>query len=262
MASPQTQKLREKQRQRTAGFLSLTLVLILLLTLYYIRIYFDTYQPVYEFGQETSFGEDEFGSGSQPVPIEEIISEAQNAADESPKLAEEVLETFEPNDSRDTPLPEPNPEEKEEELEESPQSNQDPSDKKVQSPDAQANNEGQGDDPDKEGDKGKETGINQEGLYEGAGGSGGPSLNVSGWRWSQKPQVDDQSDVTGRIVFEVKVDEFGDFQTVITKSTTIADPVIVNKYKDAVFKSILEPDESGRPAPISQGTVTFVLKAK
>lgn len=120
-----------------------------------------------------------------------------------------------------------------------------------------------GDDADGVGDKGAKTGSLFAKTYKGEGGGGGTAvgLNLSGWAWSRRPVVDDNSDATGDITFKITVDRNGRVRSIITQNTTVTDYSVVNKYKNAVrdltfvSKSDNVPDES-------VGTITFKIRSR
>jgi hypothetical protein len=89
---------------------------------------------------------------------------------------------------------------------------------------------------------------------------GGSSLQMTGWKWDEPPTPDDKSEATGKIVFEVKVDETGEIVGIKTLERTV-DPSIVEKYKKAVEKlTFSKTRDNQNPAETSTGRITFVLK--
>lgn len=119
-----------------------------------------------------------------------------------------------------------------------------------------------GDDRAGVGDKGNPNGkIDAKGLYGTPGGTGsGVAFDVSGWSMSGRPNVNDDSDETGKIVFQLKVDQSGDIISVRTVQTTVS-PTVVDLYKKAVQRLRLVPKSSVTP-PVSMGTITFIIKSK
>lgn len=119
-----------------------------------------------------------------------------------------------------------------------------------------------GDDRSGVGDKGNPDGnINAKQFYGSPGGTGtGVSLNISGWGLGSRPQVNDDSDETGKIVFQLKVDDRGDIMNVRVLETTVS-AAVVEVYKRAVQRVRLVPKSSATP-PISTGTITFIIKSK
>jgi hypothetical protein len=83
---------------------------------------------------------------------------------------------------------------------------------------------------------------------------------MTGWKWDEPPTPDDKSEATGKIVFEVKVDETGEIVGIKTLERTV-DPSIVEKYKKAVEKlTFSKTRDNQNPAETSTGRITFVLK--
>ncbi|MBC8152830.1 MAG: hypothetical protein H7Z72_07965 [Bacteroidetes bacterium] len=119
-----------------------------------------------------------------------------------------------------------------------------------------------GDDRSGVGDKGNPGGkIDATGLYGKPGGMGsGVNFAVEGWSMSGRPNVNDDSDETGKIVFELTVNQSGDITNVRTKQTTVS-PSVVDVYKKAVQRLRLVPKSSVTP-PTSKGTITFIIKSK
>ncbi|MFN4147468.1 MAG: energy transducer TonB [Runella sp.] len=119
-----------------------------------------------------------------------------------------------------------------------------------------------GDKPGTVGDQGNPQGkIDAGSLYGKPGGaSTGIALNVSGWGMGARPQVNDDSDESGRIVFELTVDDTGDITNARVKETTVSQSV-VDVYRRAVLKMKLQRKSENVP-PISKGTITFIIKSR
>jgi outer membrane biosynthesis protein TonB len=119
-----------------------------------------------------------------------------------------------------------------------------------------------GDKPGTVGDQGNPNGkIDAGSLYGKPGGSAqGVALNVSGWGMGSRPQVNDDSDESGKIVFELKVDDSGDIISVKVKESTVSQSV-VELYKRAVSRMKLIPKSENVPA-VSTGTLTYIIKSK
>ncbi|MFN8355888.1 MAG: hypothetical protein U0Y10_15635 [Spirosomataceae bacterium] len=128
-----------------------------------------------------------------------------------------------------------------------------------------------GDDKSGVGDKGNPEGkLDAKALYgkpgTGKGGNGngngtGASIAISGWTWSSKPVVNDDSDESGKIVFQVKLDEQGDIISVRIVEKTVSQSV-AEVYKRAVEKINFVPTTSGERSATSTGTIVFIIKAK
>lgn len=119
-----------------------------------------------------------------------------------------------------------------------------------------------GDKPGTVGDQGNPKGsIDASSLYGKPGGAKtGLALNVSGWGMGTRPQVNDDSDESGRIVFEITVDDTGDIVNVRVKESTVSQSV-VDVYKRAVSRMKLVPKSENVPAT-SKGTITFNIKSR
>lgn len=121
----------------------------------------------------------------------------------------------------------------------------------------------QGDDVDVEGDKGDEKGsIDSRALYGSQGGGGGPLLELSGWTWDFEPNPRDTSNENGKIVFEIKIDDRGEIISVRTLEKAVS-PEIERIYKQEVESLTFSPMSSNtRPAPVSTGKITFIIRSK
>jgi hypothetical protein len=119
-----------------------------------------------------------------------------------------------------------------------------------------------GDDASGVGDKGNPNGkIDAKSLYGTPGGaSSGVAFDVSGWAMAGRPSVNDDSDETGKIVFEIKVDGSGDIVNVRTRQTTVS-PSVVDVYRKAVQRLRLRP-KGGATPPTATGTITFIITSK
>ncbi len=110
------------------------------------------------------------------------------------------------------------------------------------------------------GDQGDPRGtLDGKSLYgnPGAGGTGGASVNISGWNKKNFTLPKDDSDETGKIVFKVTVDDRGDVISIIPTQTTVS-PSVTNFYKNYIQKklgSYLTPQ--GTPPPRATGTITI-----
>ncbi len=119
-----------------------------------------------------------------------------------------------------------------------------------------------GDDASGVGDKGNPAGkLNAKEFYGTPGGAPtGVAFDVSGWSLASRPNVNDDSDETGKIVFKITVDGDGEIINVRTQQTTVS-PSIVEVYRKAVQRLRLRP-KGGATPPTATGTITFIIKAK
>lgn len=126
-----------------------------------------------------------------------------------------------------------------------------------------------GDRPGKVGDQGDTRGtVDAKALYgnpghggEGPGGSGGTKLDLVGWMWDTKPVVKDESDETGKIVFEIKIDSDGNLVTVRTLEKTVS-PSVVQYYEREIRKLTFTKTSAGAAPPFSTGKITIIIKSK
>ncbi|GAB3921823.1 hypothetical protein [Larkinella terrae] len=118
-----------------------------------------------------------------------------------------------------------------------------------------------GDDASGVGDKGNPDGnINAKQFYGTPGGTGsGVSLNIAGWRLGSTRLATDNSGESGKIVFEIKVDDKGDVIFVRTKESRVS-PTVTEFYKQQVYKLQLVPKGSAAPA-LSTGTYTINIRS-
>ncbi len=257
------QETKERQRQTIALLLSITISLCTILILYLIKINFFEYPPAdFEYGMQVSYGTDDAGSGESAVPIQDFINTENNADNQNDQSSTENVESAEESPISETKVNTNKIENTKPSNKPNNEQNQSPP-KKVTKTDDKPAKDGQGNDPNQTGNKGKENGINQQGLYEGNGGNGGSSLSLSGWRWEAEPIVQENSNVEGTIIFDVLADANGEFIYVKPRypGTTVTDRDLIEKYRKAVLTAILVSDGS-KTASQARGIVTYVLKSK
>lgn len=89
------------------------------------------------------------------------------------------------------------------------------------------------------------------------GGTGGASVSIRGWNRKNLSLPKDNSSETGRIVFDVTIDDRGDVIRLVTKSSTVS-PSVTKYYSDYIKKNLgrfLSPQ--GNPPPTSSGTISI-----
>jgi len=125
-----------------------------------------------------------------------------------------------------------------------------------------AANANQGDKDNALGDQGDKDGtVDSRALYGTSGGGGGSTLNMSGWMWDTKPKPKDSSSESGKLVFQVVIDDKGNIVKVITKESSVS-PSLEKVYKDEVMKLTFSKTAGSSVASSSTGTITFVIKAR
>ncbi len=108
------------------------------------------------------------------------------------------------------------------------------------------------------GNQGSREGDNMSTNY-GEGGSGNGSLRLPARQFVSRPKINDNSQITGTIVVEIKVDKAGNILDARAgKGTTISDLNLRHKCEDAVRNSHLNPTEKGED--IQSGKVVFKFK--
>jgi periplasmic protein TonB len=123
-----------------------------------------------------------------------------------------------------------------------------------------------GDKTGKVGDQGNPEGkLDAKALYGtpgGGSGGSGPAYNIRGWAPDTRPSVNDGSDESGKIVFQVKIDDEGRIISVVPIEKTVG-PAVVAFYKREVEKLTFSPTADNTvPAPISTGTITFIIRSR
>ena len=90
-------------------------------------------------------------------------------------------------------------------------------------------------------------------------GSKGSSLEMQGWVWDIEPKPIDNSRESGKIVFEIIVDYYGEIVGLKTIETTLS-PNIENIYREEILKLTFSPTNNNNPAELSKGKITFLIK--
>lgn len=93
------------------------------------------------------------------------------------------------------------------------------------------------------------------------GSSEGASLALAGWIWDFKPVPHDTSDEIGKIVYRIVVDQDGYLVKIETVISTVSQSV-ERKYRQAVEKLTFSKTSDYTPAALSNGTLTFIIKAR
>ena len=101
------------------------------------------------------------------------------------------------------------------------------------------------------------------GIYEGnpGKGKGGSSLDMAGWRWDSRPNVNDQSDEEGKIVFQIKVDGDGTIVSVNVLEKTVS-PALVSKYRKEVEELTFSRTAGGSDGEGATGRITFIITSR
>jgi outer membrane biosynthesis protein TonB len=250
--------------------------------------------PLPEFGIELNFGTSDQGTGdTQPETTPAEAEEEEDALPDTPEeVAEEQLEETtenveeiaEPTEAIEDEIIPVTEQETEDPVEASEEvtpkevvveKKEDPKPPKVLYPgkkDGAAGTEGdsktaadanQGDKTDAEGDQGDKDGsVDARALYGKQGGGGGGSmLEMAGWMWDDEPDPEESTDQSGKIVFEVLIDDIGNVTSVKAISYTVS-ASLVRVYQAEVERLTFSKTSTGPAPPSSKGKITFVIKAK
>lgn len=287
----------EKKNKRVGMIISLSVHALLIFLFAFLMAWREPNPPLPEYGIELNFGLDEAGTGdTQPltpvVPSENIeeaapeeeSSDVQEDEDIPAETPEEVVEetndeteTFVDDQSQDVVEESEKVQESEQQITEVPEKPVEETQKPEENkPENETNNEGaqgvegeatepeavnQGDKTDQTGDQGHEEGkVDERALYGTPGGGGGSNLEMAGWMWDFKPNPKDTSDESGRIVFEIKIDDRGEIISIRTLEKTVS-PTVEQIYRSEVEKLTFSKTDNLPPAPQSVGRITFIIKS-
>ncbi len=231
--------------------------------------------PLPEYGIELNFGLDNTGSGQAPQPKPTPVVEKKQLQEVEETEVEEITETkaaevvekVTPVETETQPKPSPDviekvQESKKEVIKKTEEKAVQPK-QTVEAPAKQTSASNEGNDEKKTGDKGKEEGtIDARAIYGAKGSSQGASLQMEGWNWDYIPRPEDSSNDNGKIVFQITIDDQGEVIGVKTLEKTVS-PEIERLYKEAVERvSFSRTADNIRPAPMSNGKITFIIKSK
>lgn len=126
-----------------------------------------------------------------------------------------------------------------------------------------AESRSQGDNTDVPGDKGNKEGtVDARALYGTPGGGGGASLDLAGWAWEEVPRPKDTSNESGRLVFEITVDDNGEVIGIRTLERGVS-AAVEAVYRQEVAKLYFRRSPPDSPAPPrSVGKITFIIKSR
>lgn len=250
--------------------------------------------PLPEFGIELNFGTSDQGTGDvQPETTPAEAEEEEDALPDTPEeVAEETIEETIENveeiteatdavedeivteQEKEAPVKEP--EKKPEEVKPNiiEEKKEEPTAPKVLYPgkkDGAAGTEGdakttadanQGDKTDVQGDQGdKEGDLDARALYGKPGGGAGGVLEMAGWMWDNEPDPKETTSQSGKIVFDIVIDEQGNVTSVTIDTYTVT-AGLVKVYQAEVERLTFSPTTSGAPPPRSKGKITFIIKEK
>lgn len=121
----------------------------------------------------------------------------------------------------------------------------------------------EGDDVGREGNKGVEGGREGAAVYKGTpggGGNGGFGLQMAGWSWGatpQKPKLS-ETNVRGKIVFEIEVDDNGEIISIKTIENQLG-PSAERLCRQEIERLSFVKTSAGQTPERTKGRVTFNL---
>lgn len=261
---------KEEKNKRIGWLTSIGVQLVMLVLFYFIVAWKEPFPPIPEYGIElgftTSAGAPAASSPSEQAPETEEVPEEQ-VEEASNENTEETVETESENIS-EQPIPESKVEspvkveESQTKETKTPEVKKEVDNRAVMQPsetksDETSENPSEGKEEEKEldqraiyGSKGTNTGDNE-----------GANLALSGWIWDFKPKPDDTSDQSGKIVYKITVDQDGYLVKIETVTSTVS-PTVERKYRQAVEKLTFSKTADYKTAPVSTGTITFIIKSK
>jgi len=206
------------------------------------------------------------------TPVEETTKNVEEVTEVTDAVKEEII----PVTEQETEAPVKEPEKKPEEVKPKVvEKKEDPKPPKVLYPGKKEGAAGttgaakdpakanQGDKTDAVGDQGDEKGnVDARALYGTQGGGGGGSmLEMAGWMWDNEPDPKETTSQSGKIVFEVIIDDRGNVTSVKPTSYTVS-ASLMRIYQAEVERLTFSKTSSGTAPPSSKGKITFIIKAK
>ena len=247
-----------KDLKRKAFWLTVTTNVIFFLMMMIIVAWKETYPPPEEYGIELGFetselsepsdvlneSEDSFEEieeSSDDEIIDEQTTEEIIDSDEVEEIAEDEINNVDSDDESDLDLLNENESITEEKVSESSESEVNKEEETIL----------------------KNKIIDERALFNkntsSSSGSKGSSLEMQGWVWDIEPKPIDNSRESGKIVFEIIVDYYGEIVGLKTIETTLS-PNIEKIYREEIYKLTFSPTNNNNPAELSKGKITFLIK--
>ena len=247
-----------KDLKRKAFWLTVTTNVIFFLMMMIIVAWKETYPPPEEYGIELGFetselsepsdilneSEDSFEEieeSSNDEIIDEETTEEIIDSDEEEEIAEDEINNVDSDEESDSDLLNENESITEEIVSESSESEDNKEEETIL----------------------KNKIIDERALFNkntsSSSGSKGSSLEMQGWVWDIEPTPIDNSRESGKIVFEIIVDYYGEIVGLKTIETTLS-PNIEKIYREEIYKLTFSPTNNNNPAELSKGKITFLIK--
>ncbi|MCG8477331.1 MAG: energy transducer TonB [Cytophagales bacterium] len=285
--------------KRSAG-LTLMISLVMFVFMWFLNVWQAPDPPIPVYGLEMNFGTSKTGKGrrqprpvvrktkpvvknetaQKPAPVEPV-QKAQEEADVQAKeqAIKQKAESKTKVVTQDTETPVEVPKEKKEKPK--PEVKKPVAEKKAVPPppkpkaegaeeaeDQPNKDKGHGDSGDTDKDKGvkdakknKEKPIILDKKTKGTGNGASAALDLTGWQWDETPRPDDQTEESGRIVFEISIDDQGYVISVRTLEKSISSK-LEQVYRKAVENLTFSPsNDNNNPKALTKGRITFVIKS-
>ncbi|MEM9340048.1 MAG: hypothetical protein AAGA66_15030 [Bacteroidota bacterium] len=260
---------KEKENRRVGWLISVGIQLVLLILFYFIIAWKPPFPPVPEYGIELGFATSSGAPRSASAasdPVQEPEEQVENAPEEP--IMEESSDVAEETETIEEVTPEPTAEEASsggDPQPSAPESSPEVEEESEESETPEPINETP-EEPEPEPEEPEpEPELDGRALYgtqgTNTGDTDGASLALSGWVWDFKPEPNDPSSEVGKIVYQIVVDEDGYLVKIETLTSTVS-PTVERKYRQAVEKLTFSKTSDYRPAPLSTGTLTFIIKSK
>ncbi|MEQ8906795.1 hypothetical protein [Ekhidna sp.] len=262
---------KEEKNKRIGWLTSIGVQLVLLVLFYFIVAWREPFPPIPEYGIElgftTSAGAPGTSSPEQQAPETEELPEEEaeeNQSDNTEQTeteAEEVSEQPIPKSQVESPVK--IEEAKSEETNTVKEEVKKEVDNRAVMKPSETKSEETSDNPSEGKDEERE--LDQRAIYgsqgPNTGDAEGANLALSGWVWDFKPKPDDTSDQSGKIVYKIVVDQDGYLVKIETVTSTVS-PTVERKYRQAVEKLTFSKTADYKTAPVSTGTITFIIKSR
>lgn len=289
---------QEEKNKRIGWLTSVGVQLVLLVLFYFIIAWKEPFPPIPEYGIElgftTSAGAESSSSSPVETPVEnesestetnQEVEEVDNTTDNESEV--ETIEEKEVEETTDQSVQQPIEEsaveeqvesmveevqdvpvtEDQETVEQATAEEETPQvDNRAVIPSSSSSSQSENErDAEGQGESEEEKEIDQRAIYgsqgPNTGSNEGASLALAGWIWDFKPEPDDQSDQSGKIVYKIVVDQDGYLVKIETVTSTVS-PAVERKYRQAVEKLTFSKTAEYKTANQSSGTITFIIKSK
>lgn len=286
---------QERNKDKRIGWaVSASIHVLIVLLFFLINAWTAPDPPLPEYGIELNFGIEEAGSGfeqpvTQPTPptieeqgepeeqvVEELEEEVVEEQPEPEPVENTTVEELPDSQQEDSPVetkpaevPKPVAKPVEEEVKETkpvtkpveqpPKEEPVVEEKKVDSNALYPGSSSQGNKENKAGDAGTTEGSLDSDKSSGkpGGGGDGPELSLAGWMWNSEPKPEDNSQYRGKIVFIIRVNEYGEIDLIQVEESNVPRSVL-QIYQDAV-EDLTFRSTTGSPKTAT-GKITFRIQ--